>query len=368
MKKIILSTFASLLLLNAAPPIISVKNTIQTVTQPDTITTGATQATTGTDTNTPATSATSWSSRKTTNGTPQADDILYGAGSKNIINGLADNDYIHPVDVEAWDNRSKYYGDAGNDWIELTRGTKVIVDGGTGNDTIVNYHGTGWHTTYKLYGGAGNDKFYATIEGKDDIYYGGTGLDTIVLTGTISQYAIYYSGSNPTKYTFYYRASGTPSTWNYDSKFVTYEIEKWVWSTTGIPPAPGVAEVFNKTSYISEDKNNSLSTTPTAVFVSTLPTQVMYKLPVSITVTTPGEVFIRNMPVGTLWIENNATNQPLGNIIVKNEYDINDIATGVQTKQSYVLTPANMQLNIVRDVDFTQAEIDAISITPKLGF
>jgi len=368
MKKIILSTLASFLLLHAAPPIISVKSSIQTVTQPDTITNGATQATTGIDTNTPASSSTSWSNRVTTNGTPQADNILYGAGSKNRINGLADNDYIHPVNIEAWDNRSKYYGNDGDDWIELTRGTKVIADGGAGNDTIVNYHGNGWHTSYKLYGGSGNDKFYATVEGKDDIYYGGPGLDTIILTGTLSRYIIYYEGSNPTKYTFYYRKSGTPSKWNYDSKFITYEIEKWAWSLTGVPPAPGAVEVFDRVSYISEDKNNSLSTTPTPVYVSTLPTQVMYKLPVSITVNTPGEIFIRNMPVGVLWIEDNATKTPIGNIIVRNEYDSSDNPTGTQSKQTYILTPSTMQINIVRNIDFTPAEINAISISPKLSF
>jgi len=169
---LVLATILTSSLSAFGPPVVSIKNAITTIVANDITPSGTTQQTTGTQNTAPATSASGWASRTTTNGTPLDDDILYGKGSKNKINGLAGDDYIHPVNYEDWDSKGKYYGDGGNDWIELMRGTKILAYGGTGNDVIVNYHGTGWHSSYKMYGEAGNDKFYTGLKGNDDQFWG----------------------------------------------------------------------------------------------------------------------------------------------------------------------------------------------------
>jgi len=201
---------------------------------------------------------------------------------------------------------------------------------------------------------------------------GGPGLDTIVFTGLISNYSIYYSGSNPTKYTFYYKANGTPSTWNYDARFYVYEIEKWEWSTTGIPSYNGAPEPITTSYYITEQANSSLTTSLNTTFINTLPTTTFYTLPLDVTLNTAGTIWFRFMPKDVQFIKvdaGTANEKIYSSLIIKNDYDNNDVATGIQYKE--IKIPMTTGLHTVEMIStvrqIIQSEIDYISITPTVG-
>ncbi|WP_441276863.1 T1SS-143 repeat domain-containing protein [Tardiphaga sp. 172_B4_N1_3] len=82
-------------------------------------------------------------------------DTMSGGNGNDYINGGAENDTINGNDGDDW-----LVGEGGND----------AMTGGLGNDTLI--------------GGAGNDTFNYTIGDGVDRVYGGTGTDTLAITGT----------------------------------------------------------------------------------------------------------------------------------------------------------------------------------------
>jgi hypothetical protein len=376
MKLNISLVLSSLLLVTSLNAVVTGNKTLNfTVNATPVETGGANESNTGTDSSTTATSATTWQSRKTTNGTPQADDILYGAGSKNKVHGLADNDKIRPVNASAWDSKSKYYGDDGDDWIETCRGSNLIAYGGNGNDTLIPYHGTQWQSNNKFYGGNGNDKFYTTTEGTGMIFYGDAGFDTIVLTGNTDRWYITFS-SWSNKYTFRYRASGTPSTWNYDSKFDAYNIEKWIFSTTGVPPAPGLEDPVAAVWYIDPANPTTVNNAPTAGLTATMPTVNVYKQLINLQGNVGDKAYIRYIPRKIIRIEDqsgNAISTPFTLSEITHYANSTDLANDVKTVDAvtydlkFVLTGTNSNYYFVtEELQITQAELDKLRISTSL--
>ena len=110
------------------------------------------------------------------------DDVMYGSGNRDYINGGLNDDELHggPGDDVldgVFDNDILYGGSGwdvvlgrdGNDTLYVSGGQG---DGGAGNDTI---YGGGWLATNRLHGGSGDDTIYGGEN--DDLIFGDEGSD-----------------------------------------------------------------------------------------------------------------------------------------------------------------------------------------------
>ncbi len=111
------------------------------------------------------------------------DDYAYLEGMAMRINGGIGNDKLR-----AYGDKMSLYGDEGNDRLLIHQGTDGELYGGDGNDKLFVYNGN-----HRLDGNSGSDSIFAgdgndtaiylyseNIDAKDQ-YYGGAGVDTLIL-------------------------------------------------------------------------------------------------------------------------------------------------------------------------------------------
>jgi Ca2+-binding RTX toxin-like protein len=113
-------------------------------------------------------------------------DILYGGIGSDLIDGGTEADALYGEDGTDY-----LYGRDGNDVINAGRGTDrvyggnqndILYDDGVISSTRITTGGAD-----QLYGEAGNDTFYLSIDGLRDYASGGTGIDTLNLSGRMAQ-------------------------------------------------------------------------------------------------------------------------------------------------------------------------------------
>ncbi|MGI9384548.1 MAG: cadherin-like domain-containing protein, partial [Methyloligellaceae bacterium] len=119
------------------------------------------------------------------------DDIVFGGDGADTIFGGAGNDTIFADEgadmvfggggndfVDGGTGADMIYGQAGNDILDGGAGIDTIR-GGSGNDTIIGGLGTD-----DVNGNSGDDQILATMGDGNDVYRGGSGVDTYDLSGT----------------------------------------------------------------------------------------------------------------------------------------------------------------------------------------
>ena len=137
-------------------------------------------------------------------------DTLYGEAGNDVITGGAGNDLINggagDDNVDGGDGNDNLLGLDGNDSLTGGVGNDSItgglgddqVSGDAGNDTLVGDagddtlqggDGNDWLGGYagndSVDGGAGDDKLVATTDTGNDVYVGGSGLDSVDYTGRL---------------------------------------------------------------------------------------------------------------------------------------------------------------------------------------
>lgn len=207
--------------------------------------------------------------------TPSDDDIIYGYGGADIIDGDSGDDTIYggdgADDLDGGVGDDTLYGEADADTIFGDSGADVIyggagnddVDGGNDNDIIYGDAGDdildGSSGDDILYGGAGDDELYGGggddllvyDGGLDEVYGEGSSGDVLWISGgvVIDEISIADEGSNDARITINssvdeiyvdnMRASTGGTRINFikfDDGFITEDVKNygdWLWGTSG---------------------------------------------------------------------------------------------------------------------------------------
>ncbi|MDP2086006.1 MAG: M10 family metallopeptidase C-terminal domain-containing protein [Gemmobacter sp.] len=115
-------------------------------------------------------------------------DALYGGSGNDLMSGEIGNDYVF-----ADEGDDTVYGGDGNDTLDGWNGDDVLF-GGSGADQILGFYGNdtiyGGFGTDSLFGEDGDDLFISLQGEGFDHYFGGTGTDTVDVSGTNQSYNI----------------------------------------------------------------------------------------------------------------------------------------------------------------------------------
>ncbi len=114
------------------------------------------------------------------------DDTIYGDAGKDVIYGGDGNDTLYGGDgndtIFGGNGDDAIYGGAGNNYLLGGAGNDLIY-AGDGNSTVLGGTGRDWifdgNGSDKFFGGAGNDTVFATTDGTNDYFDGGTGVNKL---------------------------------------------------------------------------------------------------------------------------------------------------------------------------------------------